>query len=138
MAFSREMNGVDHQADNTTSICRLVFSCSVQFRTSNARYIRVKALFGYIRHFLGLISVTPSVSLLSTPINFQCQHGVSSRFVLVPCVRYGYNSLQSWWFCEKSILLLCYCVARDTHFSYLVDLFCVFLVILFRKTKLIR
>ena len=35
---------------------------------------------------------------------------VSSRFVSVPCVRYGYNSL-------KKILLLCYCVARDTHFS---------------------
>ena len=44
MAFSRKMNGVDHQADNTTSICRLVFSCSVQFRTLNVRYIRVKAL----------------------------------------------------------------------------------------------
>ena len=35
---------------------------------------------------------------------------MSSCFVLVPCVRYGYNSL-------KKILLLCYCVARDTHFS---------------------
>ena len=35
---------------------------------------------------------------------------VTSRSVLVPCVRYGYNSL-------KKILLLCYCVARDTHFS---------------------
>ena len=55
MAFSREMNGVDHQADNTTSICRLVFSCSVQFRTLNVRYIQVKALFGYMRHFLMLI-----------------------------------------------------------------------------------
>ena len=43
----------------------------------------------------------------------QCQYGcflVSSRFVLAPCVRYGYNSL-------KKILLLCYCVVRDTHFS---------------------
>ena len=108
MAFSREMNGVDHQADNTTSIRRLVFSCSVQFRTLNARYIRVKALFGYMRHFLGLISVTPSVSLLSI---FQCQHGVSSRFVLVPCVRYGYNSLQFWWFCEK-IFFCCAIVLR--------------------------
>ena len=35
---------------------------------------------------------------------------LGSCFVLVPCVRYGYNSL-------KKILLLCYCVARDTHFS---------------------
>ena len=43
----------------------------------------------------------------------QYQYGcffVSSCFVLVPCVRYGYNSL-------KKVLLLCYCVARDTHFS---------------------
>ena len=45
MAFSREMNGIDHQADNTTSICRLVFSCLVQFRTLNARYIRVRSSF---------------------------------------------------------------------------------------------
>ena len=40
---------------------------------------------------------------------------VSSRFVSVPCVRYGYNSL-------KKILLLCYCVARDTHFSAFIRL----------------
>ena len=32
------------------------------------------------------------------------------QVVLAPCVRYGYNSF-------KKILLLCYCVARDTHFS---------------------
>ena len=47
------------------------------------------------------------------PSIYQCQYGcslVSSRFVLAPCVRYCYNSL-------KKILLLCYCVARDTHFS---------------------
>ena len=47
----------------------------------------------------------------------QYQYGcffVSSCFVLVPCVRYGYNSL-------KKVLLLCYCVARDTHFSTFIN-----------------
>ena len=34
----------------------------------------------------------------------------SCQVVLAPCVRYCYNSV-------KKILLLCYCVARDTHFS---------------------
>ena len=34
----------------------------------------------------------------------------SCQVVLAPCVEYCYNSL-------KKILLLCYCVARDTHFS---------------------
>ena len=38
------------------------------------------------------------------------------RFVLVPCVRYGYNSLNSCWFCDEKLLLNC-CAARDTHFS---------------------
>ena len=43
-------------------------------------------------------------------VNMAVSSYVSSRFVLAPCVRFGYNSL-------KKILLLCYCVARDTHFS---------------------
>ena len=34
----------------------------------------------------------------------------SCQVVLIACVKYGYNSL-------KKILLLCYCVARDTYFS---------------------
>ena len=38
------------------------------------------------------------------------------RFVLAPCVRLGYNSLKSCWFCDEKHLLSC-CAARDTHFS---------------------
>ena len=51
------------------------------------------------------------------PSIYQCQYGyflVSSRFVLAPFVRYCYNSL-------KKILLQCYCVARDTHFSAFIS-----------------
>ena len=56
----------------------------------------------------------------------QCQYGcflVSSCFVLAPCVRYGYNSF-------KKILLLCYCVARDTHFSAFIFMVINFLAII--------
>ena len=33
-----------------------------------------------------------------------------------PWVRFGYNSLNSCWFCDEKHLLSC-CAARDTHFS---------------------
>ena len=36
--------------------------------------------------------------------------------LLVPCVRFGYNSLNSCWLCDEKLLLSC-CAARDTHFS---------------------
>ena len=32
------------------------------------------------------------------------------------CVRFGYNSLKSCWFCDEK-LMLSFCAARDTHFS---------------------
>ena len=41
---------------------------------------------------------------------------VTSRFVLAPCVRFGYNSLNYCWLCDEKHLLSC-CAARDTHFS---------------------
>ena len=41
---------------------------------------------------------------------------MTSRFVLAPCVRYGYNSLKSCWLCDEK-LMLSGCAARDTHFS---------------------
>ena len=53
-------------------------------------------------------------------INSYCiQNGcflVTSRFVLAPCVRYGYNSLKYCWFCDEKLMLSC-CAERDTHFS---------------------
>ena len=36
--------------------------------------------------------------------------------LLAPCVRFGYNSLNSCWLCDEKLLLSC-CAARDTHFS---------------------
>ena len=46
---------------------------------------------------------------------------MTSRFVLAPCVRFGYNSLNSCWFCDEKHLLSC-CAARDTHFSAFIVL----------------
>ena len=46
---------------------------------------------------------------------------VTSRFVLAPCVRFGYNSLNYCWLCDEKHLLSC-CAARDTHFSAFVCL----------------
>ncbi len=56
--------------------------------------------------------------LVSSRYNYDC-FLLSSRFVLVPCVRYDYNSLKSCWFCNENLLLSC-CAVRDTHFSALV------------------
>ena len=41
---------------------------------------------------------------------------MTSHFVLAPCVRFGYNSLNYCWLCDEILLLSC-CAARDTHFS---------------------
>ena len=41
---------------------------------------------------------------------------MTSRSVLAPCVKFGYNCLNSCWSCDEKHLLSC-CAARDTHFS---------------------
>ena len=40
---------------------------------------------------------------------------------MAPCVRFGYNSLNSCWFCDEKHLLSC-CAARDTHFSAFINI----------------
>ena len=66
-----------------------------------------------------------------------CQYGcflVTSRFVLSLCVRYDYNSLLLIENLSGEKILLCYCAARDTHFSALV-VKCLYVVKL-RKNEL--
>ena len=47
---------------------------------------------------------------------------MTSRSVLAPCVRFGYNCLNCCWFCDEEHLLSC-CAARDTHFSAFIIVF---------------
>ena len=45
---------------------------------------------------------------------------MTSRSVLAPCVKFGYNCLNSCWSCDEKHLLSC-CAARDTHFSAFIS-----------------
>ena len=63
-------------------------------------------------HFSAFITLGLSMLVI---VRYGC-FLVTSHFVLAPCVRFGYNSLKSCWFCDEK-LMLSFCAARDTHFS---------------------